>query len=446
MTKVSVIIPCFNQARYLKRAVESVFAQTHTDIEVIVVNDGSTDETGTVAARFLSHPAFRYIAQVNRGLAAARNAGLRVATGEYLSFLDADDYLHPEKVASQATVLDDNPAIGFVYCDIVSVDEAGEPLPEQYSVAEARAALVGNIFSNLVRGGFFPPHTVLVRRKALADVGEFDVGLGGHADYDLWMRLAGAGHEAYFVDRKLAYYRRHPESMSGDASHMAESRKAALAKIAALHPERFGAAVARLQDHTQELYESNRWLRDRWEDILAKATDARVDDEGRESFSFVHRFKRGQLILGNPDQAAIWEADIGNQPARAIYLQPPARLKFTIPGGEYGRLVFAIAMHPDCWTNPQSGGCQFTTLIDGVVAVMAHVDPTRREGDRRWHRFEIDVPASETGSHEVIFETRTAGPTADFRWALWREPRFTPSMHATANASRERPDQLARPE
>jgi glycosyltransferase involved in cell wall biosynthesis len=446
MTKVSVIIPCFNQARYLARAVESVLTQTHPDLEVIIVNDGSTDETETVAARFRSHAAFRYLAQDNRGLPAARNAGLRVATGEYLSFLDADDYLHPDKVASQVRVLEENPALGFVYCDIVSVDEAEQPLPEQYSVADARVALCGNIFFSLVRGGFFPPHTVLVRRRALVDVGEFDVGLGGHADYDMWMRLAGAGHEAYFVNRKLAYYRRYPQSMSGDASHMTESRRMALAKIAALHPERFGAAVARLQDHTQELYESNRWLRDRWEDVLAKATDERVDDEGRESFSFVHRFKRGQLISGNPDQAAIWEADLGNEPARAIYLQPPARLKFAIPGGEHGRLVFAVAMHPDCWSNPSSGGCQFIALIDGAVAVMAHVDPTQREADRRWHRFEVDVPASETGAHEVILETKTVGPTADFRWALWREPRFTPRAHEKANASRARADQLARPE
>ena len=424
MTQVSVIVPCFNQARFLARALTSLAEQSHADVDVVVVNDGSTDDTEKVARSFASRPGFRYLSQENRGLPAARNAGIALATGDYLSFLDADDYYHPDKLAAEAEVLDTEPSLGFVYCDIVSVDDCDWPLDVQHPVATSRTRLSGNLLEPLLKGGYFPPHTVMVRRSALEDVGRFDESLGGHADYDLWLRLSASGHRAFFLDCKLAYYRRHEESMSGDGEHMAETRRRSLVKLATSHPGAVGAAAAALQDHASELYEANRWLRERWEEVLEKAKGAELGPEGRQSYSFLNRFKRGRLLSGSPEQAAVWECDIGNEPARAIYLQPPARLKFTLDSGGEGRLSFAAALHPECWENPASGGCQFIVLVDDRIALMAALDPLHHESDRRWHRFELDVPRSPTGQHEVVLETRTVGPSSDFRWALWREPRF----------------------
>ena len=115
MPKVSVIIPAYNASEYLSQTLESVLVQTYSDFEIILVDDGSTDETDQVIAKYSSH--LNLIQQENKGLSAARNAGLNMAIGEYLVFLDADDLLTPRKLAIQAAFLDQNPGIGIVYSD-----------------------------------------------------------------------------------------------------------------------------------------------------------------------------------------------------------------------------------------------------------------------------------------------------------------------------------------
>src|SRR5712672_3063531 len=126
MPKVSIIIPAYNQARFLGVAIESALRQTFSDLEVIVIDDGSTDQTRQVAAGFGDR--IRYIHQDNTGLPGARNRGIRESSGEYLCFLDSDDFYHPDKLQRQVELLDADPEIGFVYCDIVTTDEAGQPL------------------------------------------------------------------------------------------------------------------------------------------------------------------------------------------------------------------------------------------------------------------------------------------------------------------------------
>ena len=124
MPKVSVIIPAYNQAKFLAVAIDSCLEQTYRDIEVIVVEDGSTDETRDVAARFGDR--ISYIHQENTGLAGARNRGIGESKGEYLCFLDSDDFFHPQKIQRQVELIEADPQLGFVYCDIVTTDEAGQ--------------------------------------------------------------------------------------------------------------------------------------------------------------------------------------------------------------------------------------------------------------------------------------------------------------------------------
>ncbi|OLE73685.1 MAG: hypothetical protein AUG12_04310 [Acidobacteria bacterium 13_1_20CM_2_57_8] len=278
MSLISVVIPCYNQARFLGKAVESVLSQSHKELELIVVNDGSTDETERVASQYLADPRFRLINQKNAGLPAARNRGLSESQGDFLNFLDSDDWLAQDMLRTLLTTLDQNPEIAFAYCDIKIVDAAGAP-GDTFSVGAAREILNGDIFGSLVQSGYFPPHTVLIRRSVLDDVGPFDEQLGGHADYELWLRASGKGHHALYVDQKLACYRIHGNNMSSNRQHMFSTREAALQKISRMYPERFGSAVNRMIEDREEMYRAHTWLNTHyvelktWVDELQKGKD-----------------------------------------------------------------------------------------------------------------------------------------------------------------------------
>ena len=282
MSKVSIVIPAYNQARYLAQAIESALQQTHSDIEVVVVDDGSTDETPAVNERYLSNPYFRSVRQTNTGLPGARNRGISESTGDYLCFLDSDDYFLPEKVARQAAMLDASPELGFVYCDITTVDETGQPVTEQFSVANTQRELSGNLFTSLMLGGYFPPHTVMIRRRVLDLVGTFDPDLGGHADYELWLRVSGAGFKAAFIAERLVCYRTHPDSMSKDGLHMAETRLAAFRKLVRLYPDSMSMGLHRLQETNQDLLVANKWLQQQWSQQQIELTHSRDQVAGYE--------------------------------------------------------------------------------------------------------------------------------------------------------------------
>src|SRR6476646_4858301 len=126
MIRFSIVIPCYNGERWLADAIQSCLAQTARDLEVIVVDDGSTDNSREVATReAMADARVKVITQENQGVGAARNAGLAMAAGEYVNFLDADDLLEPEKLAEQGAVLDENPAIDCVLCGGWAIDDAG---------------------------------------------------------------------------------------------------------------------------------------------------------------------------------------------------------------------------------------------------------------------------------------------------------------------------------
>jgi hypothetical protein len=423
MPKVSIVIPAYNQARYLAQAIESCLAQTHSDLEVVVVDDGSTDETPAVVARFANR--IRCVRQANAGLPAARNRGFRESTGGYVCFLDADDWFHPEKIRKQAEVLDADAAAGFVYCDIETVDEGGRPVAKQPSVGAVGAELSGNILPVLIKAGYFPPHTVMMRRRVLEELGGFDPELGGHADYDLWLRAAAAGHRAVYLDERLASYRTHAGSMSRDGRHMGETRQAALTKLARSHPDLAGRGLHQLQQSNQDLFQANEWLQANWEKVLSQGGGmASTGAEGGERFSFLKNLARARLRTGREEQKAVWEVTLGGAQSHALLLQPPAEFVFEVPTGARGRFTTAIALHPDVWANPQAGPCEFGVRIDSRAALALAIDPTRLASDRGWHPVTLDVPESAAGRHEVVLETRGIEGN-DFRWALWRAPLFT---------------------
>lgn len=182
--RVSVIVPCFNRAELLPRALHSALNQDYEPMEILVIDDGSTDRTAEVAAGLPGTRVIRH--DENRGGGAARNTGIRASQGRYVAFLDSDDEWLPGKVERQIALLEDQPAVGVVYCGYYRHDDrTGQ---RRMGGSEPRQ---GNVLHDLL-AGWCPETTSLfvVRREMLDVVGLYDEGLPGYQDYDLWLRLA----------------------------------------------------------------------------------------------------------------------------------------------------------------------------------------------------------------------------------------------------------------
>ncbi len=242
---VSIVIPCYDQARFVRQAVESCLAQDYDALEIIVVDDGSSDNVQGALGELLQSPHLKFLQQKNRGVSEARNTGIAAASGEFLKFLDADDWLAPTIVSKQVAMLRADPSLGFVYCDRVRVDEADQPLEAQ-PIADYDANLSGDLFALLLRGGFFPPFTVLLPRAVLERVGTFDSQFAGTEDYDLWLRITGMGYAVQFLSEPLGYYRRQTASVSRDSAYMQAQTRAVLSKIVAAFPERTANALVEI--------------------------------------------------------------------------------------------------------------------------------------------------------------------------------------------------------
>lgn len=217
MAAVTAIIPCYNHGRYLADAVESALAQTYVDVEVVVVNDGSTDDTSAVASRFEER--IRYMEHANRGLCASRNRAIGETDGEYVAFLDADDRWHPEKLARQVPLLEADEEVGLVHTDGWTF--TGETVGPPIMGGVDPTTISGRLFERLLLGNPILVPSVVVRRRCLEEVGPFDEALGGCGDWDLWLRVCRRWKAAY-VPEPLVYYRRHAEgtSMSDDDDYM----------------------------------------------------------------------------------------------------------------------------------------------------------------------------------------------------------------------------------
>lgn len=225
---VSVVLPTYNRASLLTRAVESVIAQTYADWELVVVDDGSTDDTATVAAIYASKLGVRfvYLRQENRGSSAARNRGIEASRGRFIAFLDSDDEFAPAKLARQLALFERRPELGLVYSDYSIVDTDGTALGSAFdlkfpiarttrcqSVAPGEFTCLGSLFDTLVRGYFVSTITGMVRRDALGPTVRFSE---RHAYAEEWLfflevaRATSAG----FVDEPLSIHHYTPGSLA----------------------------------------------------------------------------------------------------------------------------------------------------------------------------------------------------------------------------------------
>lgn len=215
---VSVIIPAYNAAWCVSRAVDSALAQTYQNLEVIVVNDDSTDETPAVLARYGA--AVRVINKPNGGLPSARNAGIQAAGGEFVAFLDADDWWLPEKLACQMELLRSRPELGFCSTAARVETPEGKTLNIWTCPAPASTILETIFQTNAAVAG--SGSAVLVRRALFERAGFFDETLRSLEDVDMWMRLAAIA-EYGCVKEPLVVILKREGSISRDLTQMRES-------------------------------------------------------------------------------------------------------------------------------------------------------------------------------------------------------------------------------
>jgi glycosyltransferase involved in cell wall biosynthesis len=205
---VSVIVATFNYGRYLAGALESALAQTMSDLEIIVIDDGSTDETQQVIRSHLADPRVRYHKTDHRGQPAAKNAGIRLARAPLVAFLDADDLWLPAKLEKQLALFAADPTLAVVYSRRILIDEWGRPL--QFSQPDLAR---GNVLAAMFRKNFICFSSAVIRREVLEDVGLFDEDLALAIDYDLWLRIA-RHYRFDYVDEPLVKYRTGHGSLS----------------------------------------------------------------------------------------------------------------------------------------------------------------------------------------------------------------------------------------
>ena len=205
---VSVVIPCFNQGKFLAEAITSVQRQSYQDIEIVVIDDGSTDNTREVATSFAN---VQYFWQANAGLSAARNAGIGKSKGEFMVFLDADDILYPNAVASNLDWLKKEPSWAFVSGGHDKVDEWLYPLDGD----DATSPVVSDHYRALLMGNYIGMHAAVMYRRMVFDAFLYDTTLPACEDYDLYLKVARK-HPVGSHNTKIAAYRRHENNMSRD--------------------------------------------------------------------------------------------------------------------------------------------------------------------------------------------------------------------------------------
>jgi glycosyltransferase involved in cell wall biosynthesis len=222
--KVSIIIPAYNQGHYLSKALQSTLDQSYSDFEVVVVDDGSTDDTKAVTQVF-SDERIQYLYQENQGLSAARNTGVQNTSGEFLTYLDSDDMFVTEKLQLMVDALEAHPEYGFVAGQAIIIDENDgqqgqifdRPAPEN-----PEELLLWNPFH--VSG-------VMLRRSWQERAGLFDENLRAYEDWDMWLRLGRLGCKMGWVPKPVSLYRFHSQQMTQDRARMTTATFAVLGKV-----------------------------------------------------------------------------------------------------------------------------------------------------------------------------------------------------------------------
>jgi glycosyltransferase involved in cell wall biosynthesis len=211
--RITVVIPAYNAEAHIAAALTSICDQgAIDDVEVIVVDDGSSDGTAEAVEHFGDRLSVVVLRQQNAGPAAARNAGIRRARGRYCAFLDSDDLMLPGRLAAEAGMLDADPELGLVFTDLMTFDDSGIIHRSRRTFSAPRGGLV---LDDLVLDNFITTSTVMAPTARLLEAGLFSEARRVSEDFELWLRMAARWNVGY-VDRPLVLYRRRPGSLSDD--------------------------------------------------------------------------------------------------------------------------------------------------------------------------------------------------------------------------------------
>lgn len=262
MPTVSVIVPAYNAMTYLPETIANLLEQTYTDFEVVVVNDGSTDNIEEWVTQ-ISDSRVRLVSQENKGLATARNTGIKASQGEYLAFLDADDLWESTKLAKQVQVLDSHPEVGLVYSWVTYIAQEGKTTGRTVSYQAEGDVWRELVQKNLIECGSVP----MVRLSCLEKVGLFDEQLSYlnvGEDWDMWLRIA-ARYPFKVIKEPLVYYRQLSGSASKNCEQVAKSFRAVIEKA-------FADAPLELLPLRNKSY-GNAYLTLGWKAIQSQAKD-----------------------------------------------------------------------------------------------------------------------------------------------------------------------------
>ena len=232
MPKVSVIIPVYGHVEYVLDSLFSVFTQSYTDFEVIVINDGSPDASESILKTYIASGKIKYVSQENKGAAAARNHGLALASGDFVAFLDDDDVWPANKLEVQVDQLENCDAVmvGGSSCCFSDIEDTAEIsfVPSKFKLLHTIDFFLGNPFAS--------PGQIIIRKSALDTVGGYDESIWGVEDLDLWMRLSRIG-EIRKYEYMALYYRVHSANASLDLEKMVSNTEQVIRKNLLLSTE-----------------------------------------------------------------------------------------------------------------------------------------------------------------------------------------------------------------
>lgn len=227
--KISIIMPTYNCAQYIRSAVESVLKQTYQDYELMIVDDGSEDETASTVSPYLG-PKVHYIRLEHQGIAHARNHALRESSAPFIAFLDADDVWVSDKLAKQMTVFQ-NPEVDICYTGHTLIDHE-----DRVTRTPAFKAYRGKVTKQIFYDNFMPASSVMLKRECLAKSGGFDETLTRSEDWDLWLRLSVFCFIDYAAEPLLFYRKGRPYQLTENLEKLREAQRQVIQQFVQTHP------------------------------------------------------------------------------------------------------------------------------------------------------------------------------------------------------------------
>lgn len=224
MPLVSVVVPCYNHEKYVKETIESIINQTYKNIELIVIDDGSKDNSVSVIKELADKYGFTFIHRPNKGLSATLNEGIRLAKGKYFTACASDDIFMLNKIEKQVEFMESNPEYGMCYGKIVYFEDSIE---NTYEYPNSNKQ--GWVFDDLLNYGcFIPTPSTFMKKEVFETVGEYDENLWIE-DWDMWLRISQK-YQVGYIDEYLAYYRKHDTNISSQSLKMYKAEKQILEK------------------------------------------------------------------------------------------------------------------------------------------------------------------------------------------------------------------------